>query len=90
MKYWEMAVLRCINSLGRAAYLQEIYNKLHDFINFTERHLRVTKWGDKTCVSIYSQIVRSYISNMCQSGLLRRTSRGCYKIIEYKINEGQG
>ena len=87
MKYWEMAVLRCINSLGRAAYLQEIYNKLHDFINFTERHLRVTKWRERPA---YQHIVRSYISNMCQSRLLRRTSRGCYKIIEYEINEGQG
>jgi len=55
MKYWEMAVLRCINSLGRAAYLQEIYNKLHDFINFTERHLRVTKWGERPA---YQHIVR--------------------------------
>jgi len=87
MEYWEIAIYQSIESLGREACLQEIYNRLSDFIDFTERHLRMTKWGERPA---YQHIVRSYISNMCQSGLLCRTSRGCYTIIEYKINENQG
>ena len=82
-----MVIYQSIESQGREACLQEIYNRLPDFIDFTERHLRATKWGERPA---YQHIVRSYISNMCQSRLLRRTSRGCYKIIEYEINEGQG
>lgn len=87
MQYWEGVIYHIIESLGGEACLQEIYKKLPDFIDFTERHSRITKWGERPA---YQHIVRSYISNMCQSGLLRRTSRGCYKIIEYKMSENQG
>ena len=87
MKYWEGVIYHTIESLGREADLQEIYKKLPDFIDLTEEHLRITKWGERPA---YHHIVRSYISNMCQSGLLRRTLRGRYKIIEYKMSENQG
>jgi len=84
MKYWEEKIYRSIESLGGEADLGEIYKKLPDFIDLNERHLRITKWGGRPA---YHHIVRSYITNMCQSGLLLRTSIGRYKIIEYQINE---
>ena len=52
MKYWEMVIYQSIESQGGEACLLEIYNKLHDFINFTERHLRVTKWGERPAYNI--------------------------------------
>ena len=87
MKYWEGVIYHTIESLGGEADLREIYSKLSDFIELTERHLRTTTWGGRPA---YHHIVRSYISNMCQSGLLYRTSRGHYKITECKITDGQG
>ena len=88
MKYWEQdweqAIYRSIESLGREACLPEIYEKVSDFVDLTDSHLRTTKWGGRPA---YHHIVRSYITNMCQLGLLRRVSRGCYRIIEYKIRE---
>ena len=87
MKYWEGIIYRSIESLGGEADLQEIYNKLPDFIDLTEGHLRMTKWAGRPA---YHHIVRSYISNMCQSGLLHRTLRGRYKITEYTTSENQG
>ena len=86
MQYWEEAIYRCIKALGGEADLQEIYIKLPDFKNLTEGHLRITKWGERPA---YHHIVRSYISNMCQSGLLHKTSIGRYKITKYTISENQ-
>lgn len=87
MQNWEGVIHHTIESLGGEADLQEIYDKLHDFIDLTEWHLRVTKWGGRPA---YHHIVRSYVTNMCQSGLLHRTSRGHYKIAEYTVDESQG
>lgn len=86
MEYWEQAIYRSIESLGGQADLQEIYKKLPAFIDLTEGHLGITKWGERPA---YHHIVRSYISNMCQSGLLHKTSRGRYKITEYTANKNQ-
>ncbi len=80
MEYWEMSIYQSIGSLGGEADLQDIYKEISNHIDLNERHLRITKWGERPA---YHHIVRSYISNMCQSGLLRRTARGCYKIIRY-------
>jgi restriction endonuclease Mrr len=81
MKYWEGVIHHTLELLGGEADLQEIYGKLPDFIDLTEGHLRITKWGGRPA---YHHIVRSYITNMCQSGLLQRVSRGRYKIVEYE------
>ena len=75
-----MAIYQSIESLGGEACLQKIYEEILNHKDLTERALRITKWGERPA---YHHIIRSYISNMCQSGLLYRTSRGCYKIIRY-------
>jgi len=75
-----MQIYQSIESLGGEACLQEIYEEIPNRIDLTEKHLRITKWGERPA---YHHAVRSYISNMCQSGLLNRISRGCYKITEY-------
>jgi hypothetical protein len=80
MRYWEKAIYESLESLGGEACLPEIYKKLPAFIDFTEKDLRITKYGERPA---YQHIVRSYISNMCRSGLFRKISRGCYQIIEY-------
>ncbi len=84
MKYWEGVIYHCIESLGGEACLQEIYEELPNFIDLTQSHLRPTKWGGRPA---YHHIVRSFISNMCQCGLLHKTSRGYYKITEYTASE---
>ena len=78
MKFWEEAIYKSIESLGGEAYLQEIYKSLLDRITLTEWEQRET-YGRPA----YHHLVRSYISNMCQSGLLCRMARGRYKIVEY-------
>jgi len=80
MEYWEMIIYQSIESMGGEADLQGIYKEIPNRMDLTESHLRITKWGERPA---YHHIVRSYISNMCQSGLLHRTSRGRYKITEY-------
>lgn len=87
MQNWEGVIYHTIESLGGEADLQEIYDKLPDFMDLTEGHLRVTKWGGRPA---YHHIVRSYVSNMCRSSLLRSTSRGHYKITAYTVDESQG
>ena len=47
MKYWEEVIYRSIESLGGEADLQEIYEKLPDFIDLTERHLKMIKWAGR-------------------------------------------
>ena len=81
MEYWEMSIYQSIESLGGESDLQEIYVEIPNHIDLTERHLRITKWGERPA---YHRVIRSYISNMCQSGLLQRVSRGRYKIVEYE------
>ena len=76
-----MSIYQSIESLGGESDLQEIYVEILNHIDLTEKHLRVTKWGKRPA---YHHVIRSYISNMCQSGLLHRVSRGRYKIVEYE------
>jgi len=74
MKYdWERAIYRSVMSLDGEADLQDIYNKLPDFIELTGLHLKIT-WDRPA----YHHIVRSYITPMCRKGLLRRVARGRY------------
>ncbi len=86
MQNWEAVIYHTIESLGGEADLREIYDKLPDFIDLSEGHLRETRWGGRPA---YHHMVRSYISNMCRSCLLHRTSRGHYKITPYIFAENQ-
>ena len=80
MKFWEEAIYKSIESLGGEADLQEIYRSLLDRGTLSEWEQRETRWGSRPA---YHHIVRSYIHNMCQSGLLCRVARGRYKIVVY-------
>ncbi len=80
MEFWEMAIYQSIESLGGEACLQEIYKEIPNHKELSESALRITKWGERPA---YHHLIRSYITNMCQCGLLHRTSRGCYKITKY-------
>ncbi len=86
MQNWEAVIYHTIESLGGEADLQEIYDKLPNFIDLTEGHLKATQWSGRPG---YHHIVRSYISNMCRASLLHRTSRGHYKITSYIVDESQ-
>ncbi len=79
MNVWEMAILKSISSLSGEAGLQQIYDKLSDFIPLTEKHLRKTKWGKRRA---YQHQVRSHITNLCQADELARISRGHYSLTE--------
>ena len=82
MEGWEMTIYQSIEALGGEVDLQDIYEEIRNRKDLTKRYLRVTKWGERPA---YQHLVRSYISNMCQSGLIHRTSRGHYKITKYVI-----
>ena len=74
---WEYSILQCINSLGGGADLQQMYNKIPDFIELTKEH-----WKEKYGRPAYQHQIRSHIANLCQSGDLVRISRGCYSLTE--------
>ena len=74
---WEVAILKCINTLGGKASLTEIYQKIGEFILLNEYHLRKTIWGGRPA---YQHQIRSHLSNLCDSGDIYRISRGFYSI----------
>ena len=84
MEDWEMIIYQSIEALGGEADLHDIYEEIGNRKVLTEKHLRTTKWGGRPA---YQHLVRSYISNMCQAGLLTKTSRGRYKLAEYIITD---
>lgn len=80
MNTWEIAILKVIQSFNGEAELQQIYNKVPDFIQLTEEHLRRNPmYGNKPN---YTHQVRSHISDLCQAGELIRISRGLYILTE--------
>ena len=80
MNNWEIAILKVIKSFNGEAELQQIYNKIPDFIQLTEEHLRINPmYGNRPN---YTHQVRSHISNLCQAGELIRRLRGFYILTE--------
>ena len=83
MNVWEIAILKSIKSLGGEAELQEIYERLPDFKQLTEKAKRIEpKWGKRP---LYHHWVRKYISNLCQKDELEWISRGRYYLSEKGI-----
>jgi len=83
MNVWEIAILKSIKSLGGEAGLKEIYERLPDFKQLTEKALRVIpKYGKRPS---YHNWVRSYITDLCQNDELKRISRGRYSLSEKGI-----
>ena len=77
MNTWEIAILKSIKQLGGKAGYPEIFKELPKFIELTEKHRRITKWGGRPA---FQHQVRSHITNLCQSGDLNRVARGRYSL----------
>jgi len=84
MNVWEIAILKTIKSLGGEAELQEIYERLPDFQQLTEKALRIIpKYGK---IPSYHNWVRGHITNLCQKDELEWITRGRYSLSEKGIN----
>jgi hypothetical protein len=79
MSTWEIAILICIRDIGNEAMLQQIYRTIGKYIELGPEHLKETPYGGRPA---YQHAVRSYISNLCDSGYLLRLDRGVYSITE--------
>ena len=76
-----IAILRIIHSRGSEASTTQIYASLErgDFFELQKHHWQETIYGGRPA---YQHEVRSYLSNMVQSGEIVRLSRGVYAITE--------
>lgn len=84
MNVWEITILKSIKSLGGEAELQEIYERLSDFKQLTEKALRIIpKYGK---IPSYQNWVRGHIRHLCQKDELNRISKGRYSLSEKGIN----
>lgn len=72
---WEYFILRCIDSLGGKAYLEQIYKKIPEFIELSEDHCK-----EQYRRPAYKNQIRSHIANLYQSGNLDKISRGEYSL----------
>lgn len=80
MNVWEIAILKSIKSLGGEAELQEIYERLPDFKQLTEKASKIIpKYGERAS---YHNWVRSHIKDLCQKDELEWISRGRYSLSE--------
>jgi len=76
---WEIAILKCINSLGGKAYLKQAYENIDKFIQLTGYDKRSTNYGGRPA---FEHQVRSHISNLCEKNDLQWLMRGYYMITE--------
>ena len=83
MNVWEIAILKSIKSLGGEAELQEIYERLPDFKQLTEKALKIIPKYRKR--PLYHHWIRSHIKDLCQKDELERISRGRYYLSEKRI-----
>ena len=76
---WEEAILKSYESLGGSGLNPAIYEKIKDYISLSEDQLAPTVYGRRPA---YVHEVRSYISNLVQSGYLGQVARGHYRLTE--------
>jgi ribosomal protein S19E (S16A) len=77
MNRWEIVILTGFHSLGGQADLQGLYGFLEKETPMPKQHLRSTQYGGRPA---YQHQVRSHVSNLVQSGALRRVERGRYAL----------
>ena len=83
MNVWEIAILKTIKSLGGEAELQEIYERLPDFKQLTEKAKKIIpKYGK---IPSYHNWVRGHIRNLCKKDELEWISMGRYSLSEKGI-----
>jgi uncharacterized protein YwgA len=69
----------CIRDIGSKAMLQQIYRKIGNHIELTPKHLEGTQYGGRPA---FQHEVRSFISNLCDSGYLIKLDRAEYSLTE--------
>lgn len=74
---WETAILKSFDHHGGYASLSQIYETIKSFIKLTPTQLRDTVYGGRPA---YQHEIRSYVSNLRQSGDLTPISRGNYRL----------
>jgi len=79
MRYWEIAILRTINSLGRNVTNKEVYDRISRFIDLTENDLKATRYGGRPA---YVHEIRKYISDLVKSGDLIKIKTGVHSITD--------
>ena len=81
MNSWELAILRIIAERGGKATTRQIYEDLEEgkFMALDESQLRSTPYGNRPA---YQHEVRSFLSNLTQTGELVRIFRGTYGLTE--------
>ncbi len=76
---WEEAILKTIAYLNGEAWLQQLYNNIEQFMRLSDYQKRETQWEGRPA---YQHTIRSIVSDLCDKGVLKRTGRGKYAIIE--------
>ncbi len=79
MNTWEVAILKCMRSIGDEAPLQRIYENIDNFKELTKNHLKSTVHGGRPA---FQHQLRKHISNMCKANDLKWVSTGHYSITE--------
>ena len=74
---WETAILKSFDYHGGYASLCQIYETIKSFIKLTPTQLRDTVYGGRPA---YQHEIRSYVSNLRQSGNYRLTPKGKARI----------
>jgi hypothetical protein len=76
---WEIAILMGVKDIGKEAMLQQIYRKIGNYIELSPKHIEGIQYGGRP---VFQHEIRSFISNLCESGCLIRLDRGLYSITE--------
>ena len=72
---WEISILKCYKDLGGKAHNKDIYNKIKDYIQLTEEHLKIQYKRPA-----YHNQIRSHIRNLIEQGDLVKIEDGLHEI----------
>lgn len=75
MSDWHIAILKSYDHHGGCADYAQIYETIGKFITLTANHMRATVYGGRPA---YQHELRSFVSDLCEAGDLRRVGRGKY------------
>jgi hypothetical protein len=78
---WEISILKCYKFFGGRCYNKDIYEKIKDYVELKEEHLK-KQYGRPA----YCNQIRKHIANLCESGDLRKIDDGYHEITEKGLN----
>lgn len=81
---WEVAILKCFESVGGEADLQRVYKCIPDFVQLTKEHYK-----EQFGVPAYHNQVRSHIEKLQGSGDLIQKDRGRYALTQQGLARTQ-